>query len=247
MSANMVTATMVVLYSRLTSLSTIFTFRMSQSPLSIPLSISDPYLLTLMGSEYSSKKPDHQRWSWKNPSISSLKLRAASYVFQKRSSASGLGALYRENSVRFFYLSILHSDLSLQKCLYVSQPATDPSHIQLPVVQYRQEISTTPISMPEDGFIVPNRVSAKDWEDSELKAELQIALNKKEEGDQSENDADSRTLNFEWLERGIQSLLTRASSPNPDNSCINLDECLETLKTATKNKLNIGTPQVNLL
>ena len=246
--ANLVTATMVVLYSRLTGLSTIFTFKMSQSPLSIPLSISDPYLLTLTSNEYTSKMRDHQRWSKEIPSISSLELRSASFIFQGGSVASGLGTLYRERSVRFYYLSTLYSDLRLQKCLYVSQAATDFSHIELPVIRYRQEIPKTPTLVSEDGFIVPNRVSAKDREDPNIEPELRIALNKGGEGYQSKTGEDSRTLNFEWLERGIQSLSTSASTLGTGiSSGINFDECLEALKTAVENKLNIGTPQLDLL
>lgn len=244
----MVIATMVVLYSRLTSLSTIFTFGMSQSPLSIPLSISDPYLLILAGRESNSKVHDHQHWSGNHPSISSLELRPARYGFQKGSTPSGLGAFYREKSVRFYHLSTLFSDLSLQKCVYVGQAATDSSHISLPVAQYRQEIPKTPMFVLEDGFIVPNRVSAKGWEDPNLEPELQIALKKEGGGYQSNTDEDPRTLNFEWLERGIQSLLTRLSTSDTDKSSrTNLDECLEIIQTATENKLNIGTPQLDLL
>lgn len=240
---------MVVLYSRLTSLSTLFSFRMSQAPLSIPLSISDPYLLTLTGDEHNSKTHGHQDRSRKNLPISSLELRAASYGFQKGSVPSGPGALYREKSVRFYFLSTLYSDLSLQRYLYVSQATTDTSQVCSPVVQQRQEIPEPPTYLSGDGFIVSNRASAKDCENLDSEPDLQISSDR--EGGaayQAKTDEDSRTLNFEWLERGIQSLSARVSTSGTDiRSSINLDECLATLKAATENKLKTVTPQVNLL
>ena len=234
---------MVVLYSRLTNLSCIFTFRMPQSPPKIPLSISDPYLLTLAGTEFNSKSHDHQQWSGENPSVSSLELRAAKYEFRRGSTQSGLGAVYRENSTRFYHLSILYNDLSLQKCIYVGQTVTDSGHVVLPVVQYRQKIHKTPLVLSEDAFIVPNRV-----EDPNLKSEPRVGLRKDDGGYESTIDEDSRTLNFEWLAQGIQNLLSRSSISKANTSSReNLDECLHVIQAATENKLKTGTPQLELL
>lgn len=239
---------MVVLYSRLASLSTIFTFRMSPAPLSIPVSTSDPYLLPLTGNEHNSILHNRQNRSRKNPSISSLELRPASYATQKGSTSTGLGVLYREKSVRFYYLSILYSDLGLQKCLYVSQAITDPTRVLLPVSHSRHKISETATFVSEGGFIVPNRCSAKNRDELSLKPEMQVALNKKERRYQSKADEDPRTLNFEWLERGIQSLWIGAFRPGSlVSSGVSFEECLKTLKDETENKLNIGTPPLNLL
>lgn len=248
-SANMVIASMIVLYSRLTSLSTIFTFRMSKPPLSIPMSISDPYHLTLMGNEYNSKMHDDQHRSRKNLSIYGLQLRPASYAIQKKSIPTGLGALYRAKSVRFYYLSTLYIDLSLQKRLYVSQATTDTIRVLLPLIQSQQEISETATVAPEGEFIVPNRVLAKGRDDLILESEIQISTNNKRgKGYQSKPNEDPRTLNFEWLERGIRSLLARASRPGMHTSFgISFDECIKTLKAATENKLNSGTPPLTLL
>ena len=247
--ANMVIASMVVLYSRLTSLSTVFTFRMSKPPLCIPMSTSDPYHLTLMGNEYNSKMQDDQHRGRKDLSIYGLQLRPASYAIQKGSTPTGLGALYREESVRFYYLSTLYNDLSLQKSLYVSQATTDTIHVLLPLIQSQQEISEAATVASEGGFIVPNRVLAKGRDDLSLEPEMQITLNKKKgKGYQSKPDEDPRTLNFEWLERGIRSLLARSSRPGMHiSSGISFDECLMTLKAATENKLNSGTPPLTLL
>lgn len=239
---------MVVLYSRLTNLTSIFTFRMPQSSPKIPLSISDPYLLTLAGTESNSKSHNYQQWSGENPSVSSLELRVAMYEFRRGSTPSGLGAVYRENSTRFYHLSILYSDLSLQKCIYVGQAVTDSSHVLLPVVQYRQKIHKAPLFVSEDAFIVPNRVSAKDWEDHDLKSEPRVGLRKDDGGYESTIDDDSRTLNFEWLAQGIQNLLARSSTSNANaSSRENLDECLHVIQAATENKLKTSTPQLELL
>lgn len=245
--ANMFIATLVILYSRLTSLSTIFTFRMSQSPLRIPMSTSDPYVLTLKGNEHSYKMHSFPQRSRTNPSIFSLELRPASYEVQKGSSPTGLGAFYREKSVRFYYLSTLYSDLSLQKCLYVSQATANPISVLPPEIHHRQEIFETIKLVSDDGFIIPNRVSAIDREDPDFEPELQMALNKRGEGHQSKTIDDPQTLNFDWLERGIQSLLTRASTPNTHLYSMGFDECLKSLKITTENKLNTGTSQLNLL
>jgi hypothetical protein len=240
---------MVVLYSRLTSLSTIFTFGMLQSPLNIPLSISDPYLLPLVNREYDSNLHSHQRSSAETTSVSSLELRVTKYEVQKGFNPSGLGALYRERGVRFYQLSIFYTDLSLQQCVYVGQAATDPSHVQLPTAQNREDILKTPMLISEGGFVVPNRVSAEEWIDPNLEPEAVTQLQKKSGRDKSDLDEDPWTLNFEWLEREIQSLSRRSSATlNTENSSrANLDECLERVFTATENKLKSGAPQLQLL
>ena len=239
---------MVVLYSRLTSLSTIFTFEISQAPLSIPMSTSDPYLLPLTGNEHHSKLHGPQNWSRKTPSISSLELRSTSYIPQNGSTPTESGIMYREKPVRFYYLSILYSDLSLQKCLYVGQAAIDPTRVLLPIIYPGQKPFGTAAFVSRDGFIVPNRVSAKGRDDLNLKTDMQITLNKEERGFQSKAGEDPRTLNFEWLERGIRSLLTGTFRPGTRiSSGVSFDECLKTLKAETENKLNNGTPQLKLL
>ena len=239
---------MVVLYSRLTSLSTIFTFRMPNSPLNVPLSVSDPYLLTLADGKFLSEPHGQHGWSGEAPSVSSLELRLAKYKFPKSSTPSGLGALYREKSVRFFHLSTLYSDLSLQKCVYVGQAATDLSHVRMPVVQSRQDIPKTPMFVSEDQFIVPNRVSAQDWEDPNFESERQLGFIDAGEEYRSSIDQDPQTLNFEWLERGIQRLSVRSSNSDLGiSSAGNMDECLQIMRVATLEKLNTDTPPLKLL
>lgn len=239
---------MVVLYSRLTSLSTIFTFEMSQAPLSIPMSTSDPYLLPLTGNEHHSKLHGPQNRSRKTPSISSLELRSTSYIPQNGSTPTGSGVWYREKPVRFYYLSVLYSDLSLQRCLYVGQATTDPTRVLLPMIHSGQNPFGTAAFVSGDGFIVPNRVSAKGRDVLSLNTEMQIAPKKNAKGYQSNAGEDPRTLNFEWLERGIRSLLTGTFRPGTRvSSGVSFDECLKTLKAETENKLNNGTPQLKLL
>lgn len=246
--AYMFIAIMVVLYSRLTSLSTIFTFGISQAPLSIPVSTSDPYLLPLTGNEHHSKLQKLQNWSRKTPSISSLELRSASYIPQKDFTPTESGVMYRENSVRFYYLSILYNDLSLQKCLYVGQATTDPTRVLLSEIHFGQTTFGTTTFVSENGFIVANRVSAKSRDDLSSKTEMQIAPNKKKGKYQSKAGEDPLTINFEWLERGLHSLLTGTFRPGTRvSSDVSFDECLETLKDETENKLDIGTPQLKLL
>lgn len=241
---------MVVLYSRLTSLSTIFTFGMLQSPLTIPLSLSDPYLLPLVNRGYDSILHSHQRSSAETTSVSSLELRVIKYEVQKGSTPSGLGALYRERAVRFYQLSIFYSDLSLQQCVYVGHTTTDPSHFQLLTAQNREDILKTPMLISEAGFVVPNRVSAEEWIDpNSVESEAVTQLRKEGGRYKPHLDKDPWTLNFEWLEREIQSLSRRISSnQNAEKSSrANLDTGLEKIFAATESKLKNGAPQLQLL
>ncbi len=248
MGANIDTATLVVLYSRLTSLSTIFTFSMSQNPLGTPLSISDPYLLPLADSASKSESNDPQQLSEESPSLSSLELRCVEYQSPRRSNPSGLGALYREKSIRFYHLSAIYSDLSLRQCLYVGQKATDPTDVQLPAVQNRESIFKTPMFISKDGFIVPNRVSAKDWEDPNIESGPRGGLERKVGRYKSTTGEDPFTLNFEWLEREVQSLSGPSSNPNKDDSSgANLDLCLQSIQSTLEDKLQSSTPGLELL
>jgi hypothetical protein len=246
--ANIDAATLAVLYSRLTSLSTIFTFRMSQHPLGTPLSISDPYLLPLTDSGSKSESNDPQQLSEESPSLRSLELRCVKYQSRRRSNPSGPGALYREKSVRFYYLSTIYSDLSLRQCLYVGQEATDPTDVQLPAVQNRESILKTPMFISKDGFVVPNRVSAKDWEDPNLNFGPRGGSERRDGRYKSTTDEDPFTLNFEWLEREVQSLSGPSSKPKiQDFSGANLDQCLQSVQSIIEDKLQSSTPGLDLL
>lgn len=239
---------MLVLYSRLTSLSTIFTFRMPRSPLYISLSVSDPYLLNLAAGEYFPHLCGHQQWSREFPSLSSIELRVAEYQSRKGSTPSGLGTLYRDQSVKFYYLSTFYSDLSLQRRLYVGQAATDLAHIHPPVVQSRQDIPKSSMYVSDDDrFVIPNRVSVEDWQDLNLAAGLQTGSENKVRECQPDVNENCRRLNFEWLEQDIQRSLTEFSRSNAGRSKSNIDDCFDVIQTAIKENLRNNTPQLNLL
>ena len=211
--ANFRIATMVILYSRLTALSTVFSFQVSIAPPGLPLSVSDPILLPLSRESQDEYIPIRSlSSSTKEPSVTTLELNVVKYDTLDDSSPAGLWNQYRESGVRFYQLSILYNDLSLRECLYASQLTSDFTQLQLPTTRNLAETRKTPTKVIEHGFIVPNLLSSNDYEDSVLPPVSQEHKKGKTTAQILHSVEDPWTLNFEWLERKICELSPGSSA-----------------------------------
>lgn len=238
---------MVVLYSRFTGLSTVFTFELS--PSGIPLSASDPYILPSVAQlPLDNISPNLNIPSSAEQPLSSITLRAINYEDQTKSTPSGLGAFYQTKNVKFFQLSILCGDLSLTQCLYAGQPAPGSIPIHSPRFQACPDaLEGQAISFAED-FIVPN-TSVIDY-GNDLSTEIYSESD--DTVDATANiwnaEEDPLTLNFEWLERGFESCAVKSSTPNKNKShSRSLGKCIELVRSATVSMLNTDAPTIKSL
>ena len=237
---------MVVLYSRLTSLCTVFTFQTSTSPPGLPLSISDPFILPLSHElSAASTLIQSSHISAQMPSILNLQLKVVEYDIQDGSMTPGLGNQYNEGGVKFYQLLTLLNDLSLHECLYVGQPIGDSTQIQPPEVQKRRKFHDSPARVREDDFIVPNRVSLQSLEGSSLQP-TRPNWNEDKSQNKLASKEDPWTLDFEWLEREIGEHSPRFSR-NQGAIGAPLDECLHSIRSAIINKLSYGPPGIESL
>lgn len=211
-------ALLVLLYSRLTGLTTVYTFQILPSPLDLPISASDPYFLGLSNPIDISEKPVIAPCLTQWKAISSLVLRDVEYNVRPGSTPSGPGLQYAKGNVRFYQLCTLFNDLSIEQSLYASTPAGRITLIHPPDFEV-QIAPTKSAKIIKNSFIVPHGVS--DGKRSYLHTDSSLV----HEGermmgeDSNSDDGDPWTVNFEWLERHIQSFtpssltLGRPTSP----------------------------------
>ncbi len=211
-------ALLVLLYSRLTGLTTVYTFQMLPSPLDLPISASDPYFLGLGNPVDISEKPVIAPCLTQWKSISSLVLRDVEYNVRSGSTPSGPGHQYAKGNVRFYQLCTLFNDLSIEQSLYASTPASRITPIHPPDFEVQVE-PTRSAKIIKDSFVVPRGVS--DGKRAYLHTESNLVHEGERmmEEDSTSDDGDPWTVNFEWLERHIQSFtpssltLERTTSP----------------------------------
>lgn len=236
--------TMVILYSRLTALSTVFSFQMSIAPPGIPLSVSDPIYLPLRHEGQDRYNPISSGCvSTKKPSVTTLELNIVKYHALDESVLGGLGYQYREGGVKFYQLTILYNDLSLHQCLYASQLTSDVTQLQLPRIRKLADTHKIPKMVKERGFIVPDRPSLEGYQDHILPLVSQEHRKTNAGAETLRSDEDPWTLNFGWLEREISKL-----SPEPSAAQVlrykpgtPLDECLELIRSAIIEKVTDNT------
>lgn len=243
-------ATMVILYSRLTALSTVFSFQISIAPPGLPLSVSDPFLLPLIHKgqdRYIPTRSGHN--STEEPSVTTLELNLVKYDILDDSGPAGLVNQYRESGVRFYQLTILYNDQSLRECLYASQLTSDSTQLQLPRTRKLAETLKTPKKLIEHGFILPDRLSLEDYEDLILPPMSREHKTRKTIAETLHSDEDPWTLNFEWLERKISDLspLSSASQVSKYKSGIPLDDCLELIRSSIVEKVTDRTSGIQTL
>ncbi|MCJ1461715.1 hypothetical protein MMC07_000313 [Pseudocyphellaria aurata] len=229
--------TMVILYSRLTALSTIFSFQMSIAPPGFPLSVSDPFLLPLSHEGQEDYIPNSDCGSNKEPAITALELNTVQYDTLDDSLPPGLGSQYRKCGVKFYQLTIFNNDHSLRDGLCASQLTSDFTPIQLPRTRYASKTHSEVIGR---SFIIPNRLSLENHENLIISRVSQEHKKGTTTAETVYSDEDPWTLNFEWLERKIceispRSLAVQVSKYNPATP---FDKCLELIRSAIVEKMN---------
>ena len=204
-------ATLVLLYSRLTGLTTVFTFQCARSHSNLAPSASDPYLLPLPsdGVDTSSLRasPHVLHRSFR---ISTMVLKALDFQSPQGSIASGLGQIYCESGVVFYQLSLLTNDLALSECLYVVVPNDFRAEVCPPEIISRSVIAKTPAKIFSD-FIVPSGYVDWEYEDLPYIPTAEEELDVESRANLAVHQEDLYTISFEWLESEIQDALTRAS------------------------------------
>lgn len=204
-------ATLVLLYSRLTGLTTVFTFQYAGSHSDLAPSASDPYLLPLPNDGLDTSTLGASSYVFHGSSrISAMVLKTLDFQSPQGSIASGLGQIYSESGVVFYQLSLLTNDLALSECLYVVVPNDFEEEICPPKTIGRPVIAKTPAKVFSD-FIVPN--GYVDWEhedslhiptaeeDPSVRGRASLAVHQE----------DPYTISFEWLESEIHDASTGAS------------------------------------
>ena len=110
--------TMVVLYSRSSDLATVFTFALT-SPLQLPQSISDPFVLSLgevQGEEASSVvKP---RFTTQGRIPSTICLRPLANAYPSRAGSEEPGEDVVQSTMSFYQIFVLYKDLGVSERLY---------------------------------------------------------------------------------------------------------------------------------
>ena len=192
------TGTMIILYSRLTGLATVYNFEIS--PSGHPYSASDPYVLTLGDVMDTSGRLvilDHPNQA---KSISTIVLRDVEYKVHSGTIPSGLGHQYMKRNVRFYRLSALFNDLSLEHSLYASIPVDRSTPIQPPGFELPAEPRSV-VKVVKDTFVVSHGISHEEAHtESNLLYDREHTMAKE---DTSDHD-DQWTVNLEWLERYIR-------------------------------------------
>lgn len=238
---------MVVLYSRLTSVSTVFTFRMSSWPLGLPLSVSDPFLLVLSDESQGTRALiSADPILVEQESISTLELNRVEYDALDETVQPGLGNQYREGGIKFYQLSILSNNLSLRQCLYVGQSTTVSMQIECPKIHDPANTCKAPAVVSQDGFIVPNRSAFEERGGSKAYTPVIQHDKNNAEGEAFLSDENPWTTNFEWLERSLSntSLAPGMSKSQPQ---LSFTEALELIRSSILDKLTKGTAGIETL
>ena len=234
-------ATLVLLYSRRTSLTTVFTFRYARSHSNLAPSASDPYLLPLPDDGLDTSTlgagphPLHR-----SSRISAMVLKTLEFQSPQGSIASGLGQVYSDSGVVFCQLSLLTNDLALSECLYVVIPTDFKAEVCPPETISRSVIAKTPAKVFSD-FIVPS--GYVDWEHEDLPCipTAEEELDVESRASLAVHQEDPYTISFEWLEIEIQDALTGASPTT------GFDQGLDRIQNKIEVKLASAVPTMETL
>lgn len=233
---------MVLLYSRLSALISVYTFKISDSPPGLPVSVSDPFILPL--SHDIQDSPELNRSDptiLKGRFISTLGFTKAKYIAVGKSKLGQFG---------FFQLSVLYNDLSLSECLYFGQTSGNSPYLPIPEIQNYPAHRKVPTRSLEIGFIVPNEIPFERLNESSPQG-LSFQHDKDAaRGKCLHPEEDPRMLNFEIIERKIHELLSDSTThENSANSAPkNLDQRLELIRSLILNRVyDYSTHQVETL
>ena len=234
-------AILVLLYSRLTGLTTVFTFQYARSHSNLAPSASDPYLLPLANDGLDiSTLGATPHVLHRSSRISAMVLKAVDFQSPRDYIPSGLGQIYSESGIVFYQLSLLTNDLALSEGLYVVVPSDFKAEVCLPKTISRSVIAKTPAKVFSD-FVVPN--GYVDWEYEDLSS---IPTANEEPDVESRaslavHQEDPYTISFEWLESEIQDAIIGAS-PTTD-----FYQGLELIQNKIEVKLASAVPTMETL
>ena len=204
-------ATLVLLYSRLTGLTTVFTFHYARSHSNLAPSASDPYLLPLPNDGLDTSTLGARPYVFHRSSrISAMVLKTLDFQSPQGSIASGLGEIYSETGVVFYQLSLLTNDLALSECLYAVVPNDFKEEVCAPKIISRPVIAKTPAKVFSD-FIVPNGYVDWEYEDSPYIATAEEDPGVQGRASLAVHQEDLYTISLEWLENEIHDASTGAS------------------------------------
>ena len=224
-------ATLVLLYSRLTGLTTVFTFQHARSHSNSASSASDPYLLSLPNEGLDISTIGASSHVLHGSSrISAMVLKALDFQSPQGSIASGLGQIYSESGVVFYQLSLLTNDLALSECLYVMVPNDFKAEVCPPETISRSVIAKTPAKVFSD-FIVPSGYVDWEYEDLSYIPTAEEEPDVESRASLAVHQEDPYTISFEWLESEIHDALT-GTSPT-----ISFDQGLDLIQDKIEVKL----------
>ena len=235
--ANHAPATLILLYSRLTGLTMVFTFHYSRSHSNLAPSASDPYLLPLPNDGpdiLASRANPHV--SHRSSTISAIILKAVKYESRQGSIPTGLGQDYSENGVVFYQLSLLTKELALLECLYADVQNEYAAQLCPPDTFSRSRFAKTPAKIASD-FIVPNGYIDRIDEDSLRTATAEEQL----DAGLAMPHEDPFTINFEWLDSETHDALAGAY-PTTE-----FHENLDLLRNKIEDKIASGFPTMETL
>lgn len=233
--------TLVLLYSRLTGLTNVFTFQHSKSYSNLAQSSSDPYLLPLPNGGPDVLAPRTNPYgSHRNSRVTAIILKAMKYESPQGSIPSGLGQIYFERDVAFYQLSLLTNDLALSECLYAELPNEFKTELCPPDTISRLKIAKTPAQVHSD-FIVPNGYLDRDVEDLPHNGTADEGSDTDNQASLAVLDEDPCTISFEWLENEIRGTLTNTSPTTA------FDRSLELLQNDIEEKFVLGLPTIETL
>lgn len=150
----------------------------------------------------------------------------------------------------FFQLSVLYNDMSLSECLYFGQTTGNGSSMPIPEIQIYPAHCKAPTRSLGKGFIVPNKNPLNRFNEPKPKGLSSQDDKYATRGRVSHPKEDSRTLNFEIIERKIhEHLFESATYEKSTNSSLKpLDQCLELIRSLILNKVHDdSTHQVETL
>lgn len=219
---------MVLLYSRLSALTSVYTFKISDSPPGLPVSMSDPFVLPLShviqdGPQLNNPTPAISR----GRSLSTLEFTKVKYAAVGKSKFREFG---------FFQLSMLYSDMSLSECLYFGRTTRNRASMPIPEIQTYPADGKAPMRPLEKGFIVPNKIPLNRFSKPKPQG-LYSHDDRDGTRGRSFHAEDSWTLNFEIIERKIHDHLSEPTTY--ENSSLKpLDQCLELIRPLILNKVH---------
>jgi len=245
-NAHSPTALIVLLYSRLRNLITVYNLEHSTSSPTQCSSASDPHILNLPRGHESPESETGASDLGAEPQISAMVLKTVPYDSPYGSTPSGLGKLYTKNNIHFYQLSTLFNDSAVLESVYAAVYTTFTSLVHPPDLRTRKDVAKTPVSV-SDEFVVPDGTFYGQFLDPEEFNERPSTHQRTKHSEQeiwSESkglDLDPWTINFEWLEKDVHEVLSERARTKQ------FDEVLEMLYAEIENMLILGNPTVETL